>query len=83
MKRVLMQLAAAVLLLSLTAAGKDALRRGEEVMQQVTDEAFSSLTAQKRRTLHQLALRALGEPVEIAEQGAPEPGSTAGEVGPR
>ena len=46
--------------LRLTATGHGALRRGEEIVQSVTDEVLASLTVEDRRALHALTVRALG-----------------------
>ena|SRR2546425_671829 len=59
-------------LVSLTSAGRSALRRGDAVVQRVTDEVLSPLSAAERRTLHRLALRALGEPEEMAGSDSPK-----------
>jgi DNA-binding MarR family transcriptional regulator len=59
--------------LTLTDAGRHAARTAEQSIGQATDEIFSALSAQERRTLHRLALRALGEPDRLAD----EPGRTA------
>ncbi len=58
-------------LLALTAAGGDALRRGEAVLEQVTAEVLAPLSAAERRALHRLALRALSEPADLADAGSP------------
>jgi hypothetical protein len=42
------------------------LRRGERVVARVADDLLGNLSAAERRTLHRLALRALGEPDELA-----------------
>jgi len=47
--------------LRLTPSGHRALRRGEQVIQAVTDQALSRLSEAERETLHFLALRALGQ----------------------
>jgi MarR family transcriptional regulator, lower aerobic nicotinate degradation pathway regulator len=54
-------------LLTLTPAGRSALSRGERVIARVTDEVLSKLSGPERRTLHRLALRALGEPPDLAD----------------
>jgi DNA-binding MarR family transcriptional regulator len=53
-------------LLTLTPTGRSALARGERVIARVTDEVLSNLSGAERRTLHRLALRALGEPPDLA-----------------
>lgn len=58
-------------LLMLTPAGRAALRRGEQVIERITDEALSSLSETERRTLHRLTLRALGEPADVVDQLEP------------
>jgi len=60
--------------LSLTAKGRRASQESEQTAQQVTDRVLSRLTADERRTLHRLTLRALGEPEDTAD--APVPGSS-------
>jgi len=50
--------------LRLTPVGRRALRRGEKVIESVTEEALSRLSESERDTLHALALRALGQPAE-------------------
>jgi DNA-binding MarR family transcriptional regulator len=62
--------------LTLTTVGARAFRQGEQIIGQATDDILSRLTAQEREILHRLALRALGEPGEIADQAAI--GKTAG-----
>ena len=47
-------------LLTLTPPGQDALARGTQVSHQITDTALGNLTLAERRTLHALALKALG-----------------------
>ncbi len=56
--------------LSVTPAGRRAVRRTEEVIAAVTGEVFAALSESERRTLHRLTLRALGEPPEIADATA-------------
>ena len=50
--------------LTLTSHGHKALRRCDEILGAVTDDVFSALTADERRTFHQLTLRALGHSVD-------------------
>ncbi|MGW4340818.1 MarR family winged helix-turn-helix transcriptional regulator, partial [Rhodococcus koreensis] len=57
-------------LLSLTEDGEQAVARTEELVDGATDTLFADLTAKERRTLHRLALRALGHPKELADIGA-------------
>lgn len=45
--------------LQLTAAGRRLLRRGETVIEAVTETALGGLSRDERRTLHRLTLRAL------------------------
>lgn len=58
-------------LLSLTAAGTEALELGEQIVERVTDDVLAGLTPAERRTLHRLTLKALGEPPDIAADGLP------------
>ena len=53
--------------LTLTAQGHKVLRRCDAILAAVTDEVFSALTADQRRTFHRLTLQALGHPPEIAD----------------
>jgi MarR family transcriptional regulator, lower aerobic nicotinate degradation pathway regulator len=48
--------------LNLTRGGRTALRRCEEILAAATDDVFAHLSADERRVLHQLTVRALGEP---------------------
>jgi DNA-binding MarR family transcriptional regulator len=59
--------------LTLTPQGKKALRRCDAILAAVSDDVFAALTAGERRTLHQLTLRALGHPPEMAD-GPDTPG---------
>ncbi len=52
--------------LSLTAAGRTALERGNRTSRRITDEFFAGLTPAELRTLHGLALKALGEDPGLA-----------------
>lgn len=52
--------------LILTPRGRRALSRCDGILAEVTDEVFSALTADERRTLHRLTLRAVGQREEIA-----------------
>ncbi len=54
-------------LLTLTPAGRRALSRGKRVIERVTDDMLSNLSGAERRALHRLALRALGEPPDLAD----------------
>ncbi len=47
--------------LVLTAAGREALQRGEKVIEAVTKDSLSRLSDAERSTLHSLTLLALGE----------------------
>ena len=49
-------------LLSITPAGVETMRRGEDVMGEATDELLHRLTPDERATLHGLILRALDLP---------------------
>lgn len=51
--------------LTLTPAGRRALGRANDGVIRATDEALSRLTRAERRTLHRLALKALGEPTAV------------------
>lgn len=64
-------------LLALTPAGRSAIQHGERVIERVTDDVLSNLSRAERRTLHRLALRALGEPTDLADDapGGPEDAS--------
>jgi DNA-binding MarR family transcriptional regulator len=57
-------------LLSLTEDGEKAVARTEELVDGATDTLFADLTAKDRRTLHRLALRALGHPKKFADTDA-------------
>ncbi|MGW4341000.1 MarR family winged helix-turn-helix transcriptional regulator, partial [Rhodococcus koreensis] len=57
-------------LLSLTEDGERAVARTEGLVDGATDTLFADLTVKERRTLHRLALRALGHPKEFADIGA-------------
>jgi MarR family transcriptional regulator, lower aerobic nicotinate degradation pathway regulator len=59
--------------LSLTPKGRRASRKSEQIVQQVTGRVLSRLTADERRTLHRLTLRALGEPEDTADAPALDP----------
>jgi MarR family transcriptional regulator, lower aerobic nicotinate degradation pathway regulator len=48
--------------LSLTPAGKRAIRQADQIIEQATEDIFGNLSAQELHTLHRLTLRALGEP---------------------
>lgn len=52
--------------LTLTPAGATALNRCDEIVRTATDDLFTNLSADERRTLHQLSLRAMDEPEDIA-----------------
>jgi DNA-binding MarR family transcriptional regulator len=56
--------------LTLTPAGRGALRRAEEMIDRITSDALSELSESERQTLHRLTLRALGEPLDAADQPA-------------
>jgi DNA-binding MarR family transcriptional regulator len=60
--------------LTLTAQGHKVLRRCDAILGAVTDDVFSALTADERRTFHHLTLRALGHPPEIAGPLGRRPG---------
>ncbi|GAA1684407.1 MarR family winged helix-turn-helix transcriptional regulator [Fodinicola feengrottensis] len=47
-------------ILSITAAGKDQLQRGKDVVDRATDEFLAHLNGNEREQLHQLTLRAIG-----------------------
>jgi DNA-binding MarR family transcriptional regulator len=53
--------------LTLTASGKKALRRCESVLSDATNDVFANLSADERRNLHRLVLRALGLPDDIVD----------------
>lgn len=53
--------------LTLTPRGKKALSRCDTILAAVTDDVFAALSPDERRTLHQLTLRALGQPPELAD----------------
>jgi DNA-binding MarR family transcriptional regulator len=53
-------------LLTLTPTGRSALARGERVIERVTGNVLSNLSGAERRALHRLALRALGETPDLA-----------------
>jgi len=55
-------------LLSITPAGRTAMREGEETIRRVTRSALASLSPAELATLHRLTLKALGEPTDIAEE---------------
>jgi MarR family transcriptional regulator, lower aerobic nicotinate degradation pathway regulator len=55
-------------ILSLTAKGRRALGRGEEIADRVTNDVLAGLSAEERSTLHRLTLKALGEPTDIADE---------------
>lgn len=61
--------------LALTAGGRVALRRGTVASRRATDAAFAALSSTELRTLHRLALKALGEPVAFADIDAAGPAS--------
>jgi DNA-binding MarR family transcriptional regulator len=54
-------------LLALTPAGRSALQHGERVIERVTAELLMNLSPAERQALHRLALQALGEPPELAD----------------
>jgi DNA-binding MarR family transcriptional regulator len=60
-------------MLTLTPAGRSALALGERVIARVTDDLLSNLSGTERRTLHRLALRALGEPPDLADDPSSRP----------
>ena len=60
-------------LLTLTPAGRAALQRGEQVIERITGEALAGLSDAERRTLHRLALRALGEAAGLVDQPGQAP----------
>jgi MarR family transcriptional regulator, lower aerobic nicotinate degradation pathway regulator len=62
--------------LTLTASGRTALQRCEEILAAATDDVFANLSGDERRSLHRLTLRALGEPEDV-------PGPTARRRTPR
>jgi DNA-binding MarR family transcriptional regulator len=53
--------------LTITPQGREALTRCDEILAAVTDEVFSELSPDERRTLHRLTLRALGQPEKFAD----------------
>jgi DNA-binding MarR family transcriptional regulator len=53
--------------LSLTTEGRRALSRCDKILDDVTNDVFSALSPDERRTLHRLTLRALGQPEAIAD----------------
>ena len=65
-------------LLALTAAGRLAIQHGERVIERVTDVLLSNLSRVEQQTLHRLALRALGEPTDLADNApcGPDDAST-------
>jgi DNA-binding MarR family transcriptional regulator len=70
-------------LLTLTPAGRSALSRGERVIERVTDDVLSNLSGTQRRALHRLALRALGEPPDLADDAPVDPMPPHPREGPR
>lgn len=62
-------------LLPVTPSGRKALSRCDAILAEVTDEVFSALSPDERRSLHRLVLRALGQPEEIADLRAPTQGA--------
>lgn len=53
--------------LTLTASGTQALRRCDAILADATDDVFANLSADDRRTLHRLTLRALGHPDHVLD----------------
>ena len=51
--------------LTLTPRGTKAVRRCEQILAAATDDVFANLAADQRRTLHQLAVRALDNTDDI------------------
>jgi hypothetical protein len=49
------------------------MRHGERVIERVTDDVLSNLSDAEGRTLHRLALRALGEPPDLADDAPGRP----------
>lgn len=54
-------------LLTLTEDGEKAVARTQDLVEGTTDRLFADLSAKDRRTLHRLALRALGHPKKYAD----------------
>jgi DNA-binding MarR family transcriptional regulator len=54
--------------LSLTSRGRTAHKRCDQILAATTDDVFSELSTEERRSLHRLVLRALGQPAAIADE---------------
>jgi DNA-binding MarR family transcriptional regulator len=54
--------------LRLTGRGQKARKRCDQILAATTDEVFSELSSEERRSLRRLVLRALGHPAAIADQ---------------
>jgi DNA-binding MarR family transcriptional regulator len=65
-------------LLALTPAGRSAMQRGERVIERVADDVLANLSQAERRTLHRLALQALGELAELADDAPDGPDDASG-----
>jgi MarR family transcriptional regulator, lower aerobic nicotinate degradation pathway regulator len=59
-------------ILTLTPDGTRALRAAEQIVERENRAVLAALTDSERHTLHVLVLKALGEPIGIADQAASE-----------
>jgi MarR family transcriptional regulator, lower aerobic nicotinate degradation pathway regulator len=57
--------------LTITPAGRTAMKEAEPIIGRLNDEMLRRLSDEERRTFHRLILRAIGESTDVVDQPAP------------